>query len=965
MIRILFLCLNLIILTNLCVGQYRLVSNFTNKEGLPSNCAYRCIEDEKGFLWIATDQGIARFDGSRFQTFSTLQGLSDNDALIPLRENNGRIWVKGSNGEVSYFDAKQNKFINSKQDKNLQQLKKKFLTRPFTLTEGGVYFPSVDTSYRFLNSIWSAFPEIYKNKKSFICAFNHDGSDIRFAIDTSLQGSFYLSHTNNQRVVESISLQPKNKDDRYYVDEQKILLVNKNSNQVILFSEFKTAPLKCRRDTIRLINNYYWHNFTNKYLVFIFENGLIHLYNKRTLAFVDSIRCNYLPNGVLDDKQGNIWVGTYFKGLFLYQNRSILDYPLASPYVNKSIQSIVRKKDGSLLLGNSSGEIIEHGLEKNVLHKKPNAKNTDIERHIILSQNKIFTFGEGGIFVNYTKPLQKEVNACKTAHVLNDSIILCGFNNGISILNTIYETITEINNLNIQVTSIAHINQTEFYIGSTDGLYLYRFQDQKIVELKSLYPKLNERIASITCAEDSLVWVATATQGIVVLKNNQVVKNLSEQIKLPSDNCLTIATGRKNQIWVATNLGISIIQYSNQNHQIQNLSESDGLNSNFVNQFYFYQDTMYAATENGISSIPANISIPKFDIGIELTGIKINTHDTIINQLYHLKFNQNNILLQFAGIELTGHFKNAQYSINTGKTWIDIDGRSLNLQLSSGEHDIWLRAIDVNGHTGSKVLKIKFDIAFPYYKTWWFWLMIAAVLFGLSVYLNRLIVKQKHRREIERFLNKQMLDEFEIQALKAQINPHFVFNCLNSIKGFIYEKDFEKADLYLQKFSNLLRNTLNYSSKPSISLKSELEYVDTYLTMEKLRFGNKFIYQIKCDHSIQQDDISIPAMLLQPFVENAIKHGVCKLINNSGLITITISQENEYLNISIDDNGVGRNNKANTDSLQNQTHESKGTQLTQRRIEIYQIGLEIIDKTDPQGLATGTKINLRIPIPLK
>jgi hypothetical protein len=345
---------------------------------------------------------------------------------------------------------------------------------------------------------------------------------------------------------------------------------------------------------------------------------------------------------------------------------------------------------------------------------------------------------------------------------------------------------------------------------------------------------------------------------------------------------------------------------------------------------------MYAATETGITVIPANILIQKFNIPIELTAVRINNKDTILIGHYELEPHQNSIDLEFSGIELSGHFKNAQISKDQGILWTDINSNNLSLQFESGEHYVWLRAVDVNGNIANKILKLQFNIAKRFYEEWWFVLSLSLLILIGSISIYNMIARRKHKQQIDLFLNQQALDELEIQALKAQINPHFVFNCLNSIKGFIYDEDFEQADLYLDKFSSLLRNTLDYSSMQSISLKYEAD--------------------------ISINEIAIPAMILQPYVENAIKHGVCNLDDNTGKIIIKVYLVQNCLHVKIDDNGIGREQANNLKHQRKIIHESKGTLLTQRRIELYQIELEIIDKLDQHDKSLGTTIHLKLPL---
>jgi LytS/YehU family sensor histidine kinase len=204
-----------------------------------------------------------------------------------------------------------------------------------------------------------------------------------------------------------------------------------------------------------------------------------------------------------------------------------------------------------------------------------------------------------------------------------------------------------------------------------------------------------------------------------------------------------------------------------------------------------------------------------------------------------------------------------------------------------------------------------------------------------------------------------------MQALKAQINPHFIFNCLNSIKGFIYDKDYKQADRYLDRFAELMRSTIDNSDASIISLKDEMHYLDNYLQLEKLRFEDKFEYRINTYISVDIEKVFVPAMLLQPYVENAIRHGMRSLENRQGQINITAKIENNVLVCAIDDNGIGREKAAVLKSRMHIEYQSKGMNISKRRAELYNIEQEIIDKKDENGNAAGTTIIVKIPLDLK
>jgi anti-sigma regulatory factor (Ser/Thr protein kinase) len=394
-------------------------------------------------------------------------------------------------------------------------------------------------------------------------------------------------------------------------------------------------------------------------------------------------------------------------------------------------------------------------------------------------------------------------------------------------------------------------------------------------------------------------------------------------------------------------------------------STADGLSGEQVNDIFINNDTVYMATNGGISYLPASMKLPVADITTFITRVTIDAKDTTVEKSYDLPYDKNDVTIEFSAVDLTGYYPVFQYNINDGN-WLRLERNALELRrLASGNSNIKIRAIKRDGTPSSQVASIDIFIGTPFWKSSIFWSIVGVALFVLSIFIIQRRGRQRQRIAVEKVTTEKKLSELEMQALKAQINPHFVFNCLNSIKGFIYDKDFGQADKYLDKFSELLRSTLDNSSSSIISLQDEITYLDNYLQLEKLRFDDKFDYFVKVEPGVDKHDCFVPAMLLQPYVENAIRHGIRHLQNRKGRITITIDKKDDHIICTINDDGVGREKAA---ALKNQLHteyQSRGMQLSKRRAELYHIEQDIIDEKDEKGNAMGTTIVLKIPLTLK
>jgi hypothetical protein len=240
--------------------------------------------------------------------------------------------------------------------------------------------------------------------------------------------------------------------------------------------------------------------------------------------------------------------------------------------------------------------------------------------------------------------------------------------------------------------------------------------------------------------------------------------------------------------------------------------------------------------------------------------------------------------------------------------------------------------------------------------------LLLLVLAGISLFRY----KRKRDEELLKSEFKKQLAKAETVALRAQMNPHFIFNCLNSINSFVIDQDHEKASEYLIKFSKLIRLILDNSRSETISLDKELETLKLYILLESARFDNKFSWEYHIAEDMQTDSVMIPPMLLQPFVENAIWHGLMQK-EGAGMITIEIRTENEeFLNISITDDGIGREKAAELKS-KSASHKSHGLKVTSQRIEMmYRLNstgahVNIFDLKDENGRASGTRVELIIP----
>jgi len=926
-----------------CPAQQLKYKAFTVNNGLPSNHVYRCVEDDKGFLWVATDAGVARFDGRHFQVFTTQQGLPDNEVLSVVKENDGTIWVNCFKQSPSYFDEEKNRFINAAEDSELAKVQVgTALMYLYCLKEGGVLFSNENGTFVFRNRKLVTYP--WWERTNFIIKELPDGSVIRWGnfLMTPPQkiNTAKLIITKDDVAVDSVTLNGP------LVNGNAMLALNNGAvynfyiahDTCFVYRDINASPLRYKKDSIILPEHCFFFNTTNKWIVFYANSGVMYVYDENTLQLVTKLEGDYFANALYHDKRGNIWICSIDKGLLLYETNKFKYVPMPYGFTHTNFLSIARKPDGALLAGNFYGEVLEaKGTQVKINYTAYRTKGVARVRKIVVSQGKVFTFSEMGIFRDYAIPLSSTgafFLYAKTALALNDSIVIIGNVGKPQKLNTITDSVVTLNQPSLRLTGIANEkNNSVIYLGSTNGLFKFNYPGGTIVQLPGNDPLLTERITGLTISSDGLLWVATASKGVLVVKNEKVIANITEKTGLINEAARGITAAGPGQVWLGTSAGISVINYTYNggklNYTTRNITVNDGLTNNVINEMLYDNDTVYATTADGISIIPARFTLPKFDIPVHLVRVSINQHDTVIATRYKLAYKQHNIQIQLAGVELSGHFKNLQYTLDGNKNWITLPENILTLQLNSGNHVVEVRAVDVNGNVSDKVLSVVFDIETPFWKNPWFWIVVGVVLQALALVIINRWLKQKREERLAREIASVQTAALEQQAFTSLMNPHFLFNALNSIQHYINVQDRKNANRYLSDFASLIRKNFEAAQMSFLPLEQEMENIKIYLRLEQMRFNDRFTYEININSYLDVEQWMIPTMMLQPFLENALLHGIMPSAIK-GRVVVDFTEQGNNLLITITDNGIGI---ANSMALKESgAHKSLGMELIQKRI---------------------------------
>ena len=915
---------------------------YTTANGLPSNNIYKILEDNRGFLWLTTEAGIVRFDGKHFQVFTTEHGLPDNEVLDIAKEADGTIWVNCFKQTPAYFDEIKNRFIQPIDQSIVNKFAIGIFNRFYTLNSGGIVY---DYSKGNLILI----------KKQLINNTQLSGPDINIhQIDTTSavastgynnEKYFYLKFytTKKETITDSVLINfPKYKKSvGFYAKTTDKLFCFQSlatTTKLFQFTIVHTNPLEVKKDSFVINSKMVGNEFNPYHYYGLNTQTEIEFYNKKTFAIEKKVSGNYLANSYCKDSKGNEWIGSSNKGLILYKQKYIQSVNPLTTFNNNNFISIAAKNRETIIAGNYNGQIVE--IRNGII--KPfqviNNKAARIKKILTLANN-IYSFSEQGIKLNYTTEIKNQLKgdqpfAAKTAIIFNDSIILAGLVTALISINTNTNKAVYVHDNGKRITAIAKANDSIIYYGSLDGLYKYNLKTKINTGLQKKEIYFTERIVGLYYTPNNLLWIATAAKGIIVVQDEKIVATISKENGLISNICRTIIEGKNNTIWVGTNTGISAIKYLFKNnqltHDIQNFTEADGLPSNEVNEIMQHNDTIYAATSKGIAVIPANAETPSYTIPVIVTKIKIGLRDTSIYTTYRLPYNNSNISLGFSAVDLSGHYNYLLYAITDTTRWIKLENNFLDLTLNPGTHTLYVKAVDTNGNSSSSTLQTVFIIEAPFWKKFWFWLLIYVAILSLSI----LLIVKRSRRIRKHKLDKKLAEiqtaSLEQQAFTSLMNPHFMFNALNSIQHYINVQDRQNANFYLSNFASLIRKNFESAQLSFICLDQELENIKVYLRLEQMRFSHELSFHINIDKKVDVENWMIPTMLLQPLIENALLHGLMPSAIKAEL-EINIKEENDELVLVIIDNGIGFENSKLL--KQDDSHKSHALSLITKRLE--------------------------------
>ena len=992
-IRFIFI---LFLFVNCISAQYFPSKNYSTADGLPNDAVRSLFIDSNKVLWIGTENGVSRMENGSFSTIDESNGLGHNGCWVISQDANGNMWFASYGGGISKFDGKKFTIFTTKQGLLADKTRKVFpyKNKMYVGTEQGVSIIDINT-----NKVLT--PKVPTHKSDFICiSFFEYAGEVYFT--SIFDGLFKIKEASGTAEVIPIHL---------YKNSYALGLFGTNlysSNEGFIEKYDIETLLKGNFASTKFGNSVVWE-FARDKRNFIFgaawgiynpNGGLYQIKGDKMINVSDfyGIDSKILLNVVYEKTKDILYVGSNDKGIYEVRLDKMIDYDL---FDEKSIIGFENIGKQKLILHNKGVTIIDEnknvlktisledfkGVEANFLNKGKNIDviqgvesrdfklnfdipSSGIEFYEVVKNKNSFWIGSNiGIFeLNGQGKIITYIpkHTLKFGFASNDKLIETITYAGVRVYDDIYSlrgkhySIFEKSTPQFIVKILNNKDKT-YLLSVFNGLYVYHNN------------KFQSYLADGTCKEKKFKHIAVNDKGQIILatefgnvfivddtKSFKILKTISKKQLI--GNTILFLEAYKDCILIGTEKGMNVYQ----NGKIRLIDKEQGLKDGAVTTSDIFDNQLWLGTKKGYYTVDLEkvlqeqITVSSIAISsIAINGVPIAKENynwfQYASKILQSDYQHNSFSINFVP---KGHpFPNKlkfRYRLEKDNRWSPYsDKPTLYLSyLPYGNYTIEIEVLDSNAGKATVFKLLKIKITPPFWLTWWFIGLFTLVFIGSIIYL---FVHYKHRAKEKARIEKRIA-ETQSDVLLNQMNPHFMFNAINTIQHFIISNDVDSSLSFVGKLSGLMRQTFENSLKKKISLAEEIEYLKSYCQIENMRFGNRIVVEFQLDSIIDSNLCKIPTMTLQPFVENVFVHAFNDNSLNPKLLISFEMLDKNILECKIIDNGKG---SSSFDKVK--LHKSKGIALTKERLSLLQPKIEnsiIIEYSETHG--TSVIIRLKV-----
>ncbi len=934
---------------------------YTAADGLPHSTVFRIMQDRKGYMWFGTKYGVSRFDGENFSNFNIPGGPAVNEVLSINELPDSTILISGYRSGLYLLSGdtiRSLKLASRLPPKRIVRIVPDALNRwwlsylytrrrPLGIIEDNcyrrLYFEDFSADFATPGDIYDVHP---LSDSSVLIATS------KGVFNISVQGELTKPYPS---IDENVYVCTADRQGRVWMGADNRIYRADSAGSL---TSFDTGRNNSTNQLLADRKNRVW--CYNSELGFLrIEHDTLHRLAAQ-VSFGTAI-----VNAIFEDREGNIWVATYSRGLFCFTNTEMLNYTTSEGLPSDYATSFAEQ--GERILVGTMGGVAE--IRKGVLQRKPayTLRGDLIPNDIIVKNRDTVLIGTPDGLLAYA-----------------DSTRIAG-------------------DTTIGILSFVRRPGKELWFGNYRGLYRSRslFAERLLtfteLDARRIYGSVEDRDSALWFATDVGVfrmkgdsvrhhgvkggevravcldslgrkWFATGN-GALVLDGSDW-QSFTTREGLAHQRCTDVLTDAFGKVWIAT-LG-GLCRYDGA--KFITFDTRDGLVSAEVNRLFLDSDNfLWVGSTQGVSrfSVSKNREAQRAP-PIYISSMRVDDREYDLESEISLPHDSRNIEIRYRGLK----FRNPsdityQYKwLRRDKKWQPWPNSPIRFPtLEPGAYTFMVRAGAVPGEWSELPARLSFRIEPPVWQTWWFKsLGFSLILLVLYVGL-RLRLRLIHRRQAAQIeLYSRMLN-LRQQAVNSLVNPHFVANSLNSIQYFINRAQRRQANEYLSDFASLIRRTMEDAQFVLLPLQDELERLRLYLELEALRFAGKFSYSISVDPGIDVQTVKIPVMIIQPYVENAIWHGIIPSARAGEVRLVIRSGAAGRMHVVVDDNGIGL--RASQARRRNGGHQSQGMRILKERLELISsisgklLSVDVREKHAADGTTSGTQVCIDVPVDLE
>ena len=971
------LALLLVILSGGVCAQHSKFEQFTTKDGLLSDEVYNLHQDKKGYVWLFTRYGPMKYNGSEF--IPALKNLPFKESVIyAIYENaGGRKWVANSNKNI-YEVINDSAFVVEGTQKYSEELRK-VTNEIYQLIVDDSLNIYVKTSLRS-SRLTRLGPGKYRPDDLNDRLSKEDDCDEHvLTVNEELMSVVcpeaplwtYDALANHVRLHQEKA--PLSEPGIFFHAVQRSKYWKRFGNSVYFnyFNRiFRLEPDGSYKVTH--VDNQIL-NFTKDHRghtwLACYRDGLLELDEN------DSIINRYFKgktvNDVMADNHNGLWVSTNGAGIYHCRNVNELYFSESDPF-GKPV-NFIKKIGEKLFISTTEFNlfVLEHGKINRVA--KSNNRLLDDPQDIYYYppfyvicyslHYEVLNISSDGRLLSRLSPYELSLHKPFTVSSYLDSSMLFLGRNRLGILERAmdlrdHKTIILKNSIIERKAFCSARLGKRVFIGTEKGVFC--FENDSLFQPAYLKGTGKSVVTRIVTDYLGNAWFCTQGNGLFQLNKKEELLNYTTSAGLNSNIVNDIFLAEDGSFLLSSNKGL----YYYKGFSKAELNKGRKLLDGEVQSALIFKDRIYVGTKNGLVLIDTRCLQAPPPPFFNLRAVYVNDVQTNVHRIGALDNRQNNLRFKFDVISFSEEKHSLEYQLYNATVDSGIvSEEEVDLKrLAPGSYTLTVR---LRSAGGDQEITIPFRIVPAFWQTTWFLiLMILAglVLIGVAGWI---LFKYYRARALKKSEAEKLIAEYRLIALKAQINPHFMSNCIAAIQHLILQNKVNEANEYLAKFSFLVRQVLNLSSKPLVPLKEDIEIIELYIKLERLRF-DKIAVEFHIDPQIDISSTFIPPLLSQPIIENAIWHGLLALgADKTPLLSLSIKQEAGTIRIIIEDNGVGR--AMSGKSISN-SRESKGIAITRQRIENLKFisgqdlaSLSYEDLLDVNGAPAGTRVVISLP----